>query len=369
MISVIDAIVVVGLLFLVLNGAIWFGYSLLGLIRDSPPRKWGAEDIQLRIIARGEPITEIHKTIESLPEDIADVRVVSTEEIDIDGVVVHVVPEEFECESRPGKGRIYEWARRNIDTDAEYVGYVTAGMRIEGFTGLPDVDFVELITKPVQPEGGSRLVYLSKLLQMNGPVEARGYALSEAPVFVSTTGIFIRSNVEQEITWNRTAINIASAFAWHATAAGYTYKYITDTTSKPCESNINQVIDGKRHLYSGRVHDSIAYLSLPKWLFNSFRSTSWAVGTFTTPLIIAGFFLSPLAQTLALMATGIVIIQSFFGWKYSSTSKTELVQMLIVLPVITIFDGIGYLYGMFNPVEEYSVSETGAEQADISKNA
>ncbi len=359
MTSAIEAVVAVGLLFLVLNGAVWLFYWLRAIVNTAPPREWDAEDIQARIIVQGDAVEEIERTIDSLPDGITDIRIISLTPIDMnpDGVDVHVFPLEFDCEAR-GKGRMYEWIRRNIDCDAEYIFYLGAGMEVEEFKGLPDEDIIEFGNRPRHT--GSRLIWLADVLRMNGAKEVMGYSYASAPWFVSSTGVAIRAEIEDEITWNRTAINIGTQFAWHAAQAGYSYQYVPDIIAIDAPESLSDVISIKRYWYSGRVHDSLAYLPVHRWMFISFRSTAWAFGTFAPFLVIAGLVVSPMTQALAALVITLYVLWSVTGWQFVGEEPRVLLELLIALPAVAVIDGVGYLYGMYNPVDEYSLSRTGA---------
>ena len=122
---------------------------------------WGLDDIQVRVLTiDAKPV--VQQTVNALPDDLADIRVIAEADIDIKGAEVHVVPEEFECIAT-NKGRAVEWARRNVDADEEFLLYLDEDTIVTELTGLPDADFIQFTEKPIYT--GSRLTYLCEVFR------------------------------------------------------------------------------------------------------------------------------------------------------------------------------------------------------------
>lgn len=361
MISPLVAIVVVGLMFIVLNGMMWAGYWVLGKFYHVGEHEWGNEDIQVRIVDRGTPVGELQATINTIPDNISSVHVITTEEgldLEMDNVTIHQFPESFECNAL-GKGRMYEWARRNVDTDSvEYVMYLGTKRHFIEFDGVPDKDI--MVCRNRTRQSGSRWTYLADVLRMNKNHETSGYGATSFPMFATSRDVIIRANVEQDVTWNRPAFNIGSSFLWAANREGYSFALTKNITRVEAPSSVKAILRQKRKWYSGRVHDSIAYLPTLQWLLISFRSTSWAAHTFAPLLILAGLFLTPFSFGLSIMATALIVLQAVAGWYNTKEKPLVLIELLLKLPIILIIDGFGYIYGILKPVDERSLSETGA---------
>lgn len=74
----------------------------------------GLDTIQVRILTYNSPST-VQVTVNSVPEAIAETKVIAEAEMDIDGADVHVVPTDFESQAQK-KGRAIEWARTSTAT-------------------------------------------------------------------------------------------------------------------------------------------------------------------------------------------------------------------------------------------------------------
>lgn len=354
MTSPLTGLVVAGLLILLVNAIIWAGYSLRGARRASPTRKWGIEDVDVRVVSRDSATESVRETVESVPDGAASVHVVGKQKHDIDSAVTHVLPEDFECDAR-AKGRLLEWARRNLPSDGEYALYIDAGTVVSDFNGLPDSDLVQFRERPVETD--SRLTWLSDLLRSNGVTELVGYSYSNMPLFVWSGGLAVRHDTEEDVTWNRDAINSGSAFAWEATRTGHTYQYITDHFIIQSAGSVISLAGMKRKWYSGRVHDSILHLPHHYWLFISFRSIAWTISTFFTPLVATGLLLTPITRVLALGVIATTVAQAIVGWRLVNGEPRPLGELLVALPVVTVVDGLGYVYGMLNPVDDYKLGK------------
>ncbi|GGK77136.1 hypothetical protein GCM10009067_31940 [Haloarcula sebkhae] len=123
---------------------------------------WGLDDVQVRVLTIGAEDV-VQATVDSVPDGVAGIKVIAEQNIEIDGAAVHIVPDSFSCEAT-NKGRAVEWARRQVDCDAEYVLYLDEDTLVTGLTGLPEADFVQFTEKPIYT--GSRLAYLCEVFRV-----------------------------------------------------------------------------------------------------------------------------------------------------------------------------------------------------------
>ena len=105
--------------------SLWWLLEILVLSRgwkSNNTEVWGLDDIQVRILTIDAEAV-VQPTVNVIPDNLTDVRVIAEANIAIDGATVHVVPDEFTCDAT-NKGRAVEWARRNVECHKEYVLYL-----------------------------------------------------------------------------------------------------------------------------------------------------------------------------------------------------------------------------------------------------
>ncbi|MFB6242390.1 MAG: hypothetical protein ABEJ36_06345 [Candidatus Nanosalina sp.] len=103
---------------------------------------YGPKDIQVRFVTVDSEKV-VQNSVEALPDVFDEVHVVAEADIEVEDAEVHVVPRGFECEAER-KGRALEWARRELETDREYVMYLDEDSSLKEFNGLPDRDIIQL---------------------------------------------------------------------------------------------------------------------------------------------------------------------------------------------------------------------------------
>jgi hypothetical protein len=151
--------------------SLWWLLETLVLSRgwkSNSTEVWGLDDIQVRILTIDAEAV-VQPTVDVIPDNVTDVRVIAEADIAIDGATVYVVPDEFTCDAT-NKGRAVEWARRNVECHKEYVLYLDEDTLVTEFTGLPDADFIQFTEKPIYT--GSRLTYLCEVFRTGCPIHS-----------------------------------------------------------------------------------------------------------------------------------------------------------------------------------------------------
>jgi hypothetical protein len=185
---------------------------VVGPGHEPPDPVYGDDDVQVRILTI-DAADVVQATVDSLPDELDSVHVIAETEIDVEGAIVHVVPDSFECDAIR-KGRAIEWARRTLGGDREFVLYLDEDSHVESFAGLPDADVVQLRERPRHTD--SVLSYLADVYRMGVQIEQRAFARLSIPLFAWGGGIAVRQSVENEVTWNRETIVEDTAFVWAA---------------------------------------------------------------------------------------------------------------------------------------------------------
>ena len=79
--------------------ALWWVIEVLPLgigWNSSEMDAWRLDDIQVRVLTIGAEDV-VQATVNSVPDDVAGIKVIAEQEIEIDGATVHVVPDSFSC--------------------------------------------------------------------------------------------------------------------------------------------------------------------------------------------------------------------------------------------------------------------------------
>lgn len=213
---------------------------------------WGLDDVQVRVLTVDAEAV-VRETVASVPDGVADVRVVAERDVDVEEATVHVVPEAFDCRAT-NKGRAVEWARRNVDCDAEYVLYLDEDTIATGLTGLPDADVVQFTEKPIYT--GSRLSYLCAVFRVGYQFEQLGFHRLRYPLYAWGGGFAVRHDIEAELGWDVTTITEDTNFVWRAAVArGIDYRLVTSRFRNQAPPSIRALIKQRRRWVSGTVAD------------------------------------------------------------------------------------------------------------------
>ena len=364
MVSFISLALGAGLGYLTLYALVWLVYAGAGLLRESPPVEWEPAEVQARVLTVGDAPRVVQRTVDSLPETLGSVYVVSEQPLEIDGAEVRVVDEEFTCEAID-KGRALEWARRTLPTEEEYVLFLDEDTVVEEFAGLPDADIVQFAEKP-QPDG-SLAAWLTEVFRVGNGVERAGFGKRVpllgrlVPIYCWGGGGAVRKSTEDAVTWERETIVEDSAFMRDAIAAGHSYAVRMTRFENRAPPNLQKMVSQRRRWGSGRLRDA-RQRPLGYRLLLYFHTLGRPLLSFSLLLVVAGLLVSPTGLTvLALLVLGFLLLWTLLGWRvYADTGRPWLLPaLLLALPLTTAANGAGDLYALLSPVSEFETTGEG----------
>ncbi|MFW6003284.1 MAG: glycosyltransferase [Halanaeroarchaeum sp.] len=320
---------------------------------------WGLEDVQVRVLTV-DAATVVQTTVDALPEQITDVRVIAERDIDIEGATVHVVPDDFECRAT-NKGRAVEWARRHVDCDREYLLYLDEDTIVTGLTGLPDADFVQFTEKPIYT--GSRLTYLAEVFRTGYQFEQLGFHRLSYPLYAWGGGFAIRTAIEADLGWNVATITEDTNLIWRAADAyDLDYRLVDSRFRNQAPPSVTAMLKQRRRWMSGTIGDDhllpISYR--PLYLT---RVVAWAFSPFV-PLLLVAVYLVPVSVPgiglYALVSTGLLVIiflYMLFGVVAYRKHPLLWPVYLLLTPVAVVAHAAGAVWGVVSPVTEFEVTE------------
>lgn len=320
---------------------------------------WGLDDIQVRVLTiDAEPV--VQQTVNALPDDLADVRVIAEADISIDGAQVHIVPDEFDCNAT-NKGRAVEWARRNVDGDKEYLLYLDEDTLVTGLTGLPDADFIQFTEKPIYT--GSRLTYLCEVFRTGYQFEQLGFHRLSYPLYAWGGGFAIRREIEQEVGWDVATITEDTNLIWRAAKnRDLTYQLVDARFRNQAPPSLKSMIKQRRRWMSGTVGDDYLLPPLYRPLYFT-RVIAWAFSPFVPLLAIASYLLPGTAPGIGLYSLlstallGILFVYMLFGVVAYRKHPILWPVFLILTPLAVVLHSVGALWGVVSPVENFEVTE------------
>jgi hypothetical protein len=325
---------------------------------------WGLDDIQVRVLTiDAEPV--VQQTVNALPDDLADVRVIAEADIDIDGAEVHVVPEEFDC-TATNKGRAVEWARRNVDADEEYLLYLDEDTIVTELTGVPDADFIQFTEKPIYT--GSRLTYLCEVFRTGYQFEQLGFHRLAYPLYAWGGGFAIRREIEAEIGWDVATITEDTNLIWRAaTEYDLSYQLVDARFRNQAPPSLKAMLKQRRRWMSGTVGDDYLLPLLYRPLYFT-RVVAWAFSPFVPFLALVSYLLpgtAPGMELYALLSTallGILFVYMLFGLVAYRKHPFLWPIFLLLTPVAVVLHSIGALWGVVSPVKNFEVTEKVAPE-------
>jgi len=320
---------------------------------------WGLDDIQVRVLTVDSEAV-VQQTVNALPADLADVRVIAEADIDIEGATVHVVPEEFDCVAT-NKGRAVEWARRNVDADEEYLLYLDEDTIVTELTGLPDADFIQFTEKPIYT--GSRLTYLCEVFRTGYQFEQLGFHRLAYPLYAWGGGFAIRREIEAEIGWDVATITEDTNLIWRA-AKEYdlSYQLVDARFRNQAPPSLKAMLKQRRRWMSGTVGDDHLLPPLYRPLYFT-RVIAWAFSPFVPFLALASYLLpgtAPGMELYGLISTallGILFVYMLFGLVAYRKHPFLWPIFLLLTPVAVVLHSIGALWGVVSPVTNFEVTE------------
>lgn len=356
-----------GLLWVVLlvygSSALWWLFETTILSRGwrvgADELEWGFDDVQVRVLTIDAEAV-VRTTVDAVPDEITDVRVVAEEELCVDGASVHVVPDEFACEAT-NKGRALEWARRNVPCDTEYVLYIDEDTLMAGFAGIPDADVVQFTEKPLYT--GSKLAYLAEVFRIGYQFEQVGFHRLRYPLYAWGGGVAVRSSLEDRITWDAATITEDTNFIWRAAnARELSFRVLDSRFRNQAPPSLRAMIKQRRRWISGTTSDGGILPRYYRPLYYT-RIIAWAFSPFVPLLLGIGYLFPRSVPTLAtyravsLAFASMLFVYMIAGlWGYR---KHPLVWPIFVLctPAAVCVHSIGALWGLLRPVDTFEVTE------------
>ncbi|GAB7093942.1 hypothetical protein JCM30237_10940 [Halolamina litorea] len=337
---------------------------VIGAGYESPEPVHGADDIHVRILTV-DAESVVQSTVDSLAAAFDDVHVIAEDAIDVAGAEVHVVPDGFEADA-VRKGRAIEWARQHVDHDREMVLYLDEDSLLTSFEGLPDADVVQLRERPRRT--GSVLSYLADVYRMGVQIEQRAFARLSVPLFAWGGGIAVRSEVEDEVTWDRETIVEDTAFVWAAAqrVPDFSFELATATCANEAPPSLSEITQQRRRWAAGNVR-AAAELPVRYQLLTRLRNYAWALSPIVTlvvvPLTILGVGVAATgAFAMLSVALGLLTVFWFLrGVLYYGGTKLAWAAAVPLAPVVTVVHSMGTVAGILDPPEEFRVTEKVGE--------
>lgn len=343
------------------NTSFWIGVGLYGFhqsLSESNDFAWDNEDVQARIVTIGSTPDVVQKTVDSVLAHVDDIHIVSEKEICINEAIVHVVPDEFETSDAIRKGRAMEWARQNVLCEREYVLYLDEDTLLPEFDGLPDEDIVQLQERPRRSD--SILTWLADVWRTGSQYEPRGFKVLPYPFFLWGGAFAVRASVEQSIGWEYKTICEDTLFLFRSIRNNYTYGAINAIGRNQSPPSFGEIVSQRRRWSSGTI-TGIDYLGFPDGLLLLARYIAWVVNSaglaITLMLLLIGVPLTPFVWVMMILVVGGVIVRAgVSSLMYDSTVST-FVLLLVLFPLVVLYDGVGVVYGLISPVSDFSVTK------------
>ncbi|OSO92929.1 hypothetical protein B9H04_15875 [Halorubrum ezzemoulense DSM 17463] len=344
---------------------VWFVFAaVVGAGHETPPNEYGLDEIQVRIMTV-DAAEVVQETVDSLPEGLADVHVIAESPVDVTGATVHAVPEACTCDA-VRKGRAQEWARQSLDCGKAFVLYLDEDSVVEALDGLPDADIVQLREKPRLT--GSNLSYLADMYRMGVQIEQRAFARLSIPLFAWGGGIAVRSEVEDETTWDRETLVEDTAFVWAAfRELDVTFALSDAVCRNEAPPSLYEILQQRRRWAAGNVRAS-TMLPLRYELLTRVRNYAWALSPIVTLLVVP---LSLLGVTIAhsglFFAASMGLALCTLGWfllgvRYYGDDHRRWALAVPLAPLITVVHSMGTVAGIVNPPETFRVTtKVGSE--------
>lgn len=339
----------------------WLYEQYVGLVRYEQPEIEHAPDaVQVRILTIGTDPALIQQTVDSLPDSVSDIRVITEQAIDVTGATTHVVPSSFTCVAEK-KGRALEWARRNVPCDKEFVLYLDEDSQADEFEGLPDADIVQFGEKPFKTD--SLITYWIEVFRMGFQVEMRGFSMFSIPLYAWGGGIAVRTELEDQVTWNFESIVEDTSFVWRA-ARDYDidFKYCQTKFRNQAPPSIKALIQQRRRWFAGSVSE-IQLLPGRLFVLSVLRNGSWVLSLFVPILLVTLLFPIPLSMPYGVfvpLATGsglFLFSWSIIGTRYMDEKVSLAPIILLLAPALSIINALGAFYGTVQPPDGFTVTE------------
>ena len=331
---------------------------------EEPEIEHPPEAVQVRILTIGTDPALIQQTVDSLPDAVADIHVITEQSINITNATVNVVPESFSCVADK-KGRTLEWARQEVPCNKEFVLYLDEDSQAHTFEGLPEADIVQFGEKPYKTD--SWITYLVEVFRMGFQVEMRGFYSFDVPLYAWGGGIAVRSSLEDKVTWDFKSIVEDTSFVWRAAKDhDVDFKYCNTKFRNQAPPSLRALIQQRRRWFAGSVSEAgllprrFMYLSL-------LRNTSWMISAFIPLMMLGIIFPLPLFtpfDSFTVLSVGLATFTFFWGitgTRYMDEKYLLAGAILVVTPVLSLINSFGAVYGTIRPPDGFEVTEKASD--------
>lgn len=358
------------LLIFVVATAYWLGEVLiLGRDRRQQPA-YDLSEVQVRILTI-DAQEVVQATVNSIPDDVADVHVIAEREIDIDGADVQVVPEEFSCAARR-KARAVEWARRNVGCETEFVLYLDEDTLVPELQPFPDADVVQLQERPIR--SGSWLTYFAEMFRMGFQIEQWTFPRLRYPLYAWGGGFAVRKSLEDEITWDVPTVTEDTNFIWRAFEdPDREMAVLPVKLANQAPPTVMEMIHQRRRWISGAALDS-GLLPLHYRLLSLLRNAAWGL-VFVSPVLLlplvtpVSVVLAPEMYRLGILFQVVGLFSwGFIGYWYYAEQPWVLLGLFATLPLVAVLHAAGAFWAMFSPATTFRVTEK-VPPADVPEEA
>lgn len=335
---------------IVLRFGIWINYILTGnRYEDYETADWS--NVTVRILTVGNEEDVVQRTVDSVSDTNSSIQVVSENPIDIESATVHVVPDEFDVKA-DNKARALEWANRNLDK-RDYILFLDEDSVLDSTEEIPKGDLIQLREKPVRTN--SYLCWLAGV-QRFGVEEESYYFSSSDPPYVWGGGLFVDSDIEDEIGWNFDTLREDDAFADEAVDRGYEYNIVEEpkiVSSSPL--TLNDIIQQRRRWNS---IDAPFFERLKQEIKNFETSFVWGINSLILPLFILTVVIgSPILYLLMVPIILVNLAWTLIGAQRYGVNPKHYMLIVLTIPLISFYNGFGNLYSIFNPIQGFNVTD------------
>ena len=332
----------------------------------------GLDSIQVRILTYNSPST-VQVTVNSVPEQVAETKVIAEAEMDIDGATVHVVPDDFESEAQK-KGRAIEWARQHLDCAQEYVLYLDEDSIMVNFEGLPAADLIQISEHPLRT--GSWFVYLCEVFRVGYQREQRAFHRMGYPLYAWGGAVAVRHELENQVTWDVPTITEDTTFIWRAAeyvdrqGGRFEYRLLNRRFRNQAPPSLREMFNQRRRWMSGTIRDMHR---LPRrYLPLQFtRILTWTLSP-VIPLLSVLAFLYPtfLPQHTLYQITSIALFSMLFVYMIAGmveyrTYPEKWPVYLVLTPVVVALHAVGALWGVIRPARDFKITEKTPGRVDM----
>jgi len=335
-------------------------------------RGWRAEDeteigldsIQVRILTYNSPST-VQVTANSVPDGIAETKVIAEAEMDINGADVHVVPDDFESEAQK-KGRAIEWARQYVDCDEEYILYLDEDSIMVNFEGLPAADLIQISEHPLQT--GSWLVYLCEVFRVGYQREQRAFHRMAYPLYAWGGAVAVRHELENEVTWDVPTITEDTTYIWRAArhvdqqGGRFEYRLLNGRFRNQAPPTIREMFNQRRRWMSGTLRDM--YRLPRRYLPLQFaRIITWTLSPVIPLLAVLSFLYPPavpqhgLYQIVSVALFSMLFVFMIAGLvEYRKYPETWPAYLLLT-PLVVTLHAVGAFWGLLRPATDFKITQ------------